>query len=95
MGLLLFTSRYPVRRGWVYSPALTIEVGKKAIQTGAWVLYEYENGKIKLNTKIHDLTPINEYLSLQGRFNKMTDEEKTELGALISASYEELNSLSS
>lgn len=85
----------PCPTGWVYSPALTIEVGKKAIQTGAWVLYEYENGKIKLNTKIHDLTPIDEYLSLQGRFNAMTAEEKTKLGAFISASYDELSSLSS
>jgi pyruvate ferredoxin oxidoreductase beta subunit len=63
----------PCPTGWQYDPALTIEVAKTAVQTGAWVLMEIENGKTTLNRKLDKLKPIDTYLKLQGRFKHITE----------------------
>lgn len=65
----------PCPTGWLFDPALSIRVAKAAVETGAWVLYEIENGKRKINSKTENLKPVEEYIKLQGRFNKMTDED--------------------
>ncbi|HEX9908950.1 MAG TPA: pyruvate synthase subunit beta, partial [Thermoplasmata archaeon] len=52
----------------------TIEVARLAVETGMWTLYECENGKITINKK-PKLTPVSEYLKLQGRFRHMTEED--------------------
>jgi len=52
---------------------LTIEVAKTAVQTGAWVLMEIENGETTLNRKLDKLKPIDTYLKLQGRFKHITE----------------------
>ena len=45
----------PCPTGWGYSPAKTVEVAREAINSGAWVLLEYENGKITLGKRPSDL----------------------------------------
>ncbi len=59
----------PCPTGWKYDPAKTIEVARAAAQTGCWILYEYEDGEIKINYKPAELKPVEEYLGPQGRFN--------------------------
>ncbi|MFC2141168.1 thiamine pyrophosphate-dependent enzyme [Acidobacteriota bacterium] len=63
----------PCPTGWQFDPALTIEVAKTAVQTGAWVLMEIENGKTTLNRKLDKLKPVDSYLKLQGRFKHITE----------------------
>jgi pyruvate ferredoxin oxidoreductase beta subunit len=63
----------PCPTGWQFDPALTIEVAKTAVQTGAWVLMEIENGKTTLNRKLDKLKPVDTYLKLQGRFKHITE----------------------
>jgi pyruvate ferredoxin oxidoreductase beta subunit len=63
----------PCPTGWTFDPALSIQVAKAAVETGAWVLYEIEKGKRKINSKIDGLKPVTEYIRLQGRFKNMTD----------------------
>ena len=50
-----------------FDPAKMAEIGRLAVKTGIWPLKEYENGKIT-HTKIPPRVPVEEYLSLQGRF---------------------------
>ncbi|MCF6464925.1 thiamine pyrophosphate-dependent enzyme [Clostridium sp. Cult2] len=69
----------PCPTGWRYNPAKTIELARLAVQTGSWILYEYDNGKVKINTKFKKLKPIGDYVNLQGRFKHLTDEQKKEL----------------
>jgi pyruvate ferredoxin oxidoreductase beta subunit len=64
----------PCNVGWRFPPNLTIEVAKLAIETGAWKLYEFENGKLTLNYE-PKFIPVEEYLKLQGRFKHLTKEE--------------------
>jgi pyruvate/2-oxoacid:ferredoxin oxidoreductase beta subunit len=63
----------PCPTGWLFDPALTIEVAKTAVQTGAWVLMEIQNGEITLNRKLDKLKPVDSYLKLQGRFKHITE----------------------
>ena len=64
----------PCPTGWGYSPDLTIDIGKLAVQTGLWYLAEYENGKVTLNTNPKTFKPVNEYFTKQKRFAHLTEE---------------------
>ncbi|NVM38445.1 MAG: pyruvate synthase subunit beta [Candidatus Lokiarchaeota archaeon] len=71
----------PCPPGWGYNPKDTILIGRLAIQTGFWILYEVENGVLKLSrpsSRYLDPSkrkPIEEYLKTQKRFSKMTQQE--------------------
>lgn len=71
----------PCPPGWRYSSELTIEVGRLAVETGMYVLYEIENGVLKLSGPSKKLLdpekrrPVRDYIRLQGRFAKMTEEQ--------------------
>jgi pyruvate/2-oxoacid:ferredoxin oxidoreductase beta subunit len=62
----------PCPTGWRHDTSKTIEICKLAVDTGMWTLYESENGKVTINRK-PKMTPIQEYLKLQGRFRHMTE----------------------
>ncbi|GAI23844.1 unnamed protein product [marine sediment metagenome] len=53
---------------------MTIELGRLAVLTGAFPIYEIGNGCYKLNIS-SKLRPIEEYLKPQGRFRHLTNEE--------------------
>jgi len=50
-----------------------VEIGKLAVQTGAWPLMEIDEGNFKLNLKPKELRPIAEYLKPQGRFRHLSE----------------------
>lgn len=56
----------PCPTGWRYASSKTVEVARKAVQTGCWALYEYEDGRTTVNYRPKELKPIEEYISLQG-----------------------------
>jgi pyruvate/2-oxoacid:ferredoxin oxidoreductase beta subunit len=64
----------PCPTGWRSDTAKTIELCKLAVDTGMWTLYEMENGKLTINRK-PKMTPVQEYLKLQGRFRHMKEED--------------------
>jgi pyruvate ferredoxin oxidoreductase beta subunit len=83
----------PCPPGWKFSSERTIEVGRLAVQTGSWILYEVENGIYRLSTPSLPFVnkerrkPIDLYLKSQGRFAKMTEEEKARFVAAIDESW--------
>jgi pyruvate ferredoxin oxidoreductase beta subunit len=74
-------------------------MGRLAVQTGLWVLYEIENGKFKLNPpsdRLVDKTkrrPIREYLTLQGRFRELTNEDIENIQKTLDESWERYSKL--
>jgi len=66
----------PCPTGWRYDPGKTIQVARSAVETGCWIQYEYEDGNYTLNYNPKELKPIEEYIGLQGRFKKISDEDK-------------------
>ena len=71
----------PCPKGWDYDPMYSHELGMLAVQTGIWVQYEVEDGKITLNgpskmlAKGRKRLPVEEYLKRQGRFAHFTKED--------------------
>ena len=53
-----------------------MEIAKEAVESGCWILYEYENGRTKINYLPRNLHSIDRYVSLQGRFKHLTEEQR-------------------
>lgn len=73
----------PCVPGWRIKENKTIEVARLAVLTGAWILYEVENGKPNVTFKPPKRKPVAEYLKLQGRFRHLTDEEIAEIQRMV------------
>lgn len=80
----------PCPTGWRYNSALTIEIGKLAVQTGIFPLYEIENGRYRLNADPPELKPVKEYLKLQGRYRHLPDEEIERIQQMVNEDYAKL-----
>ena len=89
----------PCPPGWRYSTEKTIQMGRLAVQTGIWALFEIENGEFKLNPPSASLMdkskrkPLEEYLKDQGRFGQLSPEDVDELKHWIDASWEKYKKL--
>jgi len=76
--------------GWRQPPNITIEVGRLAVETGVFPLYEVERGEYRLNFDRYPLKPVREYLMKQGRFRHLTDEVVEEIQRKVNEKYEKL-----
>jgi pyruvate ferredoxin oxidoreductase beta subunit len=76
--------------GWRCPTELTIRIGRLAVQTGIFPLYEVENGKYKLNVDPPKLKPVSDYLKLQGRFRHLSDDVINEIQQRVNEEYANL-----
>lgn len=61
----------PCCTGWGFESAKTIEVGRLAVETALWPLYEMENGEVTKVRKIKERKPVEDYLRMQKRFRHL------------------------
>lgn len=91
----------PCPTGWRYDTSKTVEIGRLAVQTGMWALFEIENGRFKLNPpsdRLIDKTkrrPVKEYLALQDRFRHLTEEDVERIQTWVDADWEHYRTLTS
>jgi pyruvate ferredoxin oxidoreductase beta subunit len=84
----------PCPPGWRYSTEKTVEMGRLAVQTGIWALYEIEQGKFRLNPPSAGLVdkskrkPIEEYVKAQGRFGQLSPSDVEELKRWVDETWE-------
>ena len=76
--------------GWRCPTELAIRIGRLAVQTGIFPLYEVENGKYKLNVAPPKLKPVSDYLKLQGRFRHLSEDTINEIQQRVSEEYAKL-----
>jgi pyruvate ferredoxin oxidoreductase beta subunit len=76
--------------GWRSADDITIELGRLAVQTGIFPLYEVEYGEYKLNVKPAKLKPVQDYLKLQGRFRHLSEETITKIQDKVDKDYTKL-----
>jgi len=73
----------PCPPGWRYSSEKSIELGKLAVKTGVWAMYEREYGKLKLSSQtiaaIRKPLPIEDYIAPQERFKGLDPATLTKL----------------
>jgi pyruvate/2-oxoacid:ferredoxin oxidoreductase beta subunit len=74
-GLAFLHIHQPCPTGWYFPENKSVEIGKLAVQTGAWPLMEIDEGKFKLNLKPKELRPVVEYLKPQGRFRHLSEQQ--------------------
>ncbi len=77
----------PCPTGWRHGTDVTIEVGRLAVDTGVFPLYEVENGRYKLNVDRPKLRPVEEYLKTQGRFRHLLDDEIAKIQEHVNEEY--------
>jgi pyruvate ferredoxin oxidoreductase beta subunit len=89
----------PCPPGWRFPTDKTIEMGRLAVRTGMWALFEIENGRFKLSGPSMALIdkakrkPIQEYLEVQGRFRNLGREEARVIQEWIDDAWEKYKKL--
>jgi pyruvate/2-oxoacid:ferredoxin oxidoreductase beta subunit len=73
----------PCPKGWFSSPEDTAVLSKLAVETGAWVLWEWIEGQFKLNYRPNPRKHVREYLIQQGRFAHLKDEDIDKIDQMI------------
>ncbi len=86
----------PCPKGWDYDPMYSHELGLLAIDTGLWVQWEIEDGKLTYNGRSRTIAsgrrkrkPISEYLKRQGRFAHFTEEDIVYFQTKVDAMWDE------
>jgi pyruvate ferredoxin oxidoreductase beta subunit len=91
----------PCPTGWRCDTSKTIELGRLAVLSGLWALYEVENGKFKLNSpsdRLVDKTKrksVKEYFGPQGRFRNLKEEDIEKIQKWIDEDWEQYRKLAS
>jgi pyruvate ferredoxin oxidoreductase beta subunit len=89
----------PCPPGWRISSNETINIGRLAVETGAWALFEIENGRFRLTGPSINILrqgrrkSIREYLRIQERYRQMTDEDIKILEEWIDESWKKYSEL--
>lgn len=76
--------------GWRCSPELTVQIGRLAVETGMFPLYEIIDGEYKLSVKPAELKSVKEYFNLQGRFRHLSEDTVKEIQDRVSLDYAKL-----
>jgi len=79
--------------GWRCPSNLTIKMGRLAVETGIFPVYEIEDGKYKLNIDLPNLRPVEDYLKLQGRYRHLTKDTTAEIQVKVVEEYNKIRQL--
>ena len=89
----------PCPPGWRFPTDKTVEMGRLAVRTGMWALFEIENGNFALSGPSAALVekakrkPVEEYLRMQGRFRNLTKEDIVTIQEWIDEMWEKYKKL--
>ncbi len=76
--------------GWRVPSEKAIWIGRLAIETGVFPLYEVVNGRYNMTFKDMELRPVEEYLKPQGRFRGMSPVQVEAFQKRVIEEYEKL-----
>jgi pyruvate ferredoxin oxidoreductase beta subunit len=94
-GLKYIHAHTPCPPGWQMEERMAIAIGRLAVRTGLYVMYEIEDGQMKLSEpsakllRKKTLPPVSQYLEVQGRFAAMTPEAVEQLQQEVDAKWAE------
>ena len=83
----------PCPPGWGFDPRYSIKLGRLAVETGYYDLYEVERGEFRLTgaseklLEKRQLVPVADYLKPQARFKLLTDEKIAQIQAQVDAKW--------
>jgi len=76
--------------GWRAASNMSIQLGRLAVTTGIFPLFEIEEGKYTLNLDIAQPRPVEEYFKLQGRFRHLLPAHISFVQERVRKNYKEL-----
>jgi len=77
--------------GWRAKSEECIKLGRLALETGVFPLYEVENGVYRLTVEMPDpLRPVTDYIKTQGRFRHLTPDEIRDIQGRVDLEYRKL-----
>jgi pyruvate ferredoxin oxidoreductase beta subunit len=92
-GLKYIHAHTPCPPGWAMEERFAVAIGRLAVTTGLYVLYEIEDGHLKLSEpsakllRKKELPPVSKYLEAQGRFKALPKEAIDKLQQEIDAKW--------
>lgn len=85
----------PCPPGWGFPSKDTVRIGRLAVETGVFPLFEIENGRFRFTSRSKTIAekgnklPVVHYLERQGRFRKMTIEQIQQFQSWVDRKWEE------
>ena len=76
--------------GWRSATDTVIKLGRLAVETGMFPLYEVENGQYKMSLDLPELRPVKDYLKQQGRFRHLSDDNINVIQERVAEEYYKL-----
>jgi len=76
--------------GWGIASERAIWIGRQAVETRMFPLYEVENGKYRITYDVPEPRPVEEYLKPQTRFRHVTPELAKQIQDHVNAEWEKL-----
>jgi len=80
----------PCPPGWRIASELVVKLSRLAVRTRVFPLYEVENGRTYTLQEEPHVTPVKEYLKLQGRFSHLTEKDIEETQRRVDDTWERL-----
>lgn len=80
----------PCPVGWRFDSSKTVEIARKAVQSGVWPLYEIERGTLRMTVKPEKIIPVDEYMKMQKRFAHLKPEHIRNFQQIVEANYKRL-----
>ncbi len=80
--------------GWRSPVDLSVTLGRLAVETGVYPLYEVVNGQYRMTQEIENLRPIQDYLKPQGRFRHLTPDAVNSIQEKVKEEYAYLKKIS-
>ncbi len=93
-GLKYIHIQTPCPPGWGCDERMTVKIGRMAVESGLFELYEIENGIKQLSEpskkllKKSNQRPVTDYLSVQTRFKALTEEHVAAMQARVDKRWE-------
>ena len=85
----------PCPVGWGFDPKLTVKVGRLAVETNLYPLYEIARDFCRISVSISRPRPVEKYLKLQKRFESLNESEIKEIQERVNNSFEQLKTKAS
>jgi pyruvate ferredoxin oxidoreductase beta subunit len=76
--------------GWRCPTDLSIRIGRLAVKTGIFPLYEVKDGQYKMSIDFPKLLPVTDYMNLQGRFRHLKEDAIEQIQQTVINKYNEL-----
>lgn len=83
----------PCPTGWRTPTNIGIKLGRLAVETNYFPLWEADNGKMRFNYEVKKPRPIKEFTSLMARFSHLSEEELEEFQQQVNGRFNRVKAL--